>query len=496
MPGFRIIHTFTFRMKLRSKITLAMLVLVALSLLIIGAVSFFSFKRQNETYHAERLERKERAIKTEMLYFTREVPMDSSMQVIARDFEEKINQLADIHNLTINVFNMKGEMVLSSIGNLSDSIFQSRVPLNAMLLLQDSDRVVIPTISNGKPYLSDYTVIRNYHGERIAILNLPYLRTNDLNRKELKQFLTTLGTWYLFLFVGALLLTIWLSNSITKPLTMVSNQMKTIDLAKRNKPLEWRTGDELGAFIEVYNSMLAKLEESRDKLAQSERESAWREMARQVAHEIKNPLTPMKLSIQHLQRMASESADPEWRARIEKSAATLIEQIDALSTIATEFANFAQMPKARRENITVGPVLKNVVRLFKDYPFEINLHVHSDAVVFMDKNQLTRCFTNIMKNAAQALEDAESGKITVTMKEHGPHLTVEISDNGPGIDESIRHRIFQPNFTTKTSGTGLGLAMVRSMLTQAGGDISFSSTTGEGTTFKIVLPTVTGNAIA
>ncbi len=338
--------------------------------------------------------------------------------------------------------------------------------------------------------LSTYRYMNNINNQPIAIINLPYFQENKVSQNEIREFLVTLAEVYIFLFVGAAILAYFLSNYITGSIQTIGAKLKQISLSKRNEPLDWNSNDEIGALVKEYNRMLAELERSADLLAQSERESAWREMAKQVAHEIKNPLTPMKLSIQHLERTLSPE-DENWEERIKKFSKTLIEQIDTLSDIAGEFSNFAQMPTAKTEKVDLNKELTQVVELFKDLPeAEISYQNNADSpsLIVADHSQISRVFTNIIKNAIQAIPETRKGKIEVNLKQKDQKVEVTIADNGIGIEPEQQEKIFVPNFTTKTSGMGLGLAMVKNIVENSRGKIRFDSTPNKGTTFYISFP--------
>ena len=253
--------------------------------------------------------------------------------------------------------------------------------------------------------------------------------------------------------------------------------------------IEWKRDDEIGQLVKQYNKMVEALAESADKLSRSERESAWREMAQQVAHEIKNPLTPMKLSVQHLQRAWNEKSGnlDELVQRISK---TMIEQIDTLSVIASEFSNFAKMPRPKNEVLDLDEMIRSAVNLFAVTP---GLEIHFEEnpgkrLVFADREQLSRAFSNLLKNAIQAIPENKKGMIGIAIKtENGLHV-ISVSDNGSGIPKALQSKIFSPNFTTKTSGMGLGLAMVKSATELLGGNIWFETTEGKGSVFYISLP--------
>ena len=251
--------------------------------------------------------------------------------------------------------------------------------------------------------------------------------------------------------------------------------------------------DEIGKLVEEYNRMLDELAASAEKLAVSERESAWREMAQQVAHEIKNPLTPMKLSTQYLQKAWEEKAG-DWETRLKRFTDALIEQIDSLSAIAGEFSDFAKMPETSNERLPLNGLITSALSFYNDLShIGVNYqHCDPDISIFADRKQVLRVFTNILNNAVQAIGE-EKGTITVNVETHEAMLHINFRDSGEGIGLDQAGRIFQPNFTTKSGGTGLGLAIVREILRSQGGQITFSSEPGIGTTFTVILPAYYGN---
>jgi nitrogen fixation/metabolism regulation signal transduction histidine kinase len=277
---------------------------------------------------------------------------------------------------------------------------------------------------------------------------------------------------------------------MTQPLRIIQERMSKVKFGKRNEQIEWRGKDEIGDLITEYNRMVAELTDSAQKLAQSERESAWREMAKQVAHEIKNPLTPMKLSVQHLQR-AWKDQHVNLNEIMQRFTQTLVEQIDTLSSIATEFSNFAQMPKANYEIVDLRSIVGNIVNLYRENE-KVHIHLEEERKipyeVYADRDQMLRVFTNLVKNSVQAIPDSREGKIEVKLFSENSHCVVAVKDNGNGIPNDKISKIFTPNFTTKTGGTGLGLAMVKSIVENSNGKIWFETAHEKGTTFYVSLP--------
>ncbi len=252
--------------------------------------------------------------------------------------------------------------------------------------------------------------------------------------------------------------------------------------------LRYRGDDEVGRLVEVYNRKVEELRQSAEKLALSERESAWKEMARQVAHEIKNPLTPMKLSIQHFQRTWTPEA-PDARERLDRFSNNLVEQIDALSRIAGEFSHFAQMPPAHPADLDLNEVADAVVHLFTATPgCTVLLKSEGPLPVHADREHLLRTFNNLIKNALQAIPDGREGRVEVILRREGYEALIEVRDNGSGIPADALDHVFVPRFTTKSSGMGLGLPMVKRMVENAGGRVWFTTEEGRGTSFFVALP--------
>lgn len=466
-----------------------MLSLVVVSLLVIGIVTVWFFTSQNREYHEERLQRKERAIKTEMAYFSKEVELQEDLDVVVKEFEEELLRLASVHRLEINVFNTGGKLLVAARpDSIHSDYIDKSVPAPALEELNSLDRIIIPEQEGERKYLSDYTNLYNANSERIAILNIPYLQDPTINDKDLEGFLGSIGLVYLFILLGGIALTFYLSRSITRNISALSERMKRVDLNVENEPFDWYSDDEIGTLVDAYNMMLAKLEESRQELSRSERESAWREMARQVAHEIKNPLTPIKLSVQHLQATAAYD-DEEWRAKFIRTMQTVIQQIESLSNIATEFSDFAKMPRAKLERLDLRDVINDAADLFASVPFELSVDMPEGPVfVQADAEQMNRVLNNLLKNAKHAVADVESPKVSLRLKTDRALAVIEVEDNGIGIPDWDKGKIFTPNFTTKSSGTGLGLAICKQIVESCGGQISFESEAGKKTVFIIEIP--------
>jgi len=475
------------RLNLKTRIYLSIIAMILVSFFATGIFAYTNFKSRNEVYHSSRLERKEKAIQASMDYFLEqqgEVNTDS----IPIIFSDKICELADVHNLDLNLYDLSGKLLISSNPNIfTENDIPQKVSTSILQKLTDGDvRIVLEKGKDNDEFYLAYWHFSDLEGRPLAVTNIPYFDIQNENRQEIENFLIDLILIYVGLFIAASILALLLSNYITQSLQRIGDKMKGVDLGKTNTPLEWETNDEIGSLVTEYNRMLKEAEKSAIATARSERESAWREMAKQVAHEIKNPLTPMKLRIQYLQR-AMDDKDPDWEDKFKNTAVSLINQIDTLTNIANEFSNFAQMPKAKEQNIELSAVIEDAIQIFSlESDVEMTFTTQTEHTnITADKDQILRVFNNLLKNAIQAIPVDRKGEISIYLKEYNGMVKVEIQDNGSGVPEEIQENIFIPNFTTKSKGMGLGLAMVKNIIENHGGEIWFKTKKDEGTTFYL-----------
>lgn len=480
-----------FRVLFKTRIQLSLVLTIIFSLGIVGYITFIYITDQYTKQQNERLSQKVRSIlislekKSYLINYWNNT-YDERMSV-------ELKSLSDLYLSDINIYNLDGRLLVSTQPKIfEEGLISKEMSPEAYMIMRRFERSeFICTEKIGSlQYLSSYAPIRNANNKIVGYLHLPYFANKLEYEARVSQFLTTFINVYVFIFVAIGFIAFFIANSITFPLTLIQEQLRETKIGKKMDPITWKGQDEIGKLIEEYNRMILELEESTERLAKSERESAWREMAKQVAHEIKNPLTPMKLGLQHLQRAWNDN-DPNFNEKFERFSNTFIQQIESLSLIASEFSSFAQMPQTTKELVDLKEIVSNVVDLYKNTnAIEIHLgYLPSlQSIVMADKDQMIRTFNNLIKNAIQSIPSQRNGQINIDLMNDKGHFLVMIQDNGAGMEQEMQSKIFQPNFTTKNSGMGMGLAIVNNIIINAGGKIWFQSELNKGTTFYVSLP--------
>ena len=467
-----------------------MIVLTLIASVLMASISIFQFKKEAKDYHQERLERKEKAIKEHINYILSNTTYPLTPENLRLIFKDKIHELSDIHTLQINIYSLKGQLLKSSKGSFSIDTPAPPIPDYILRLVQSSMEKRYVDIKNieGKKYRSSFSQIKDLKFKPLGILSLPYIEDDGFYDRELKNFLIRLGQVYSFMLLIAFALAYFLSSYITKSLKSISDKITETSLNQKNEKIELDDSSrEISLLINAYNGMVDKLEESAIKLAQSEREQAWREMAKQVAHEIKNPLTPMRLTVQSFQRKFDPN-DPEAKQKMNDYSTILIQQIDTMSSVASAFSNFATMPAQQNETLNVVKIVELALDIFNEEYIEFDA-AEKEIITRMDRTQLIRIITNLVKNAIQSIPENQAVKsILVTVNTEEDAVVIRVKDNGIGIEaENIAH-IFEPKFTTKTSGMGLGLGIIKNIIENYKGTITFESSFGVGTIFTVSLP--------
>ncbi|WP_372754869.1 ATP-binding protein [Mariniflexile sp.] len=481
------------KLSLRTRIFLAMILLVLLASILISLVAIYQYKEQSEDYHKERLDRKEENIQTHLkrVLNGRQNTWEVKTENIPLIFKDEVYNIADIHKLQINLYDLEGSLLVSSKAGLQNNEADHCIDAEILNAISNTaiHRFVDKRIENGETFQSSYTYLIDQKSKAIAILNLPYLEKDDFLNKELQEFLTRIGYAFMFVLLMAIIIAFLLSKYITKSLKTISDKINTTRLEKRNQKIVVDdTSEEISTLVNSYNSMIDELEESAIQLAKSEREQAWREMAKQVAHEIKNPLTPMRLTVQNFQRKFNPD-DENIHIKLDEFSKTLIQQIDTMSSIASAFSNFAKMPAQQNETLNVVNIVRLALEIFNE-DYIVFTAEEEEIIAKLDRTQLIRVVTNLVKNAIQAMPENHTPKIDINVKNEDSNVVITVSDNGSGVSIENIDKVFEPKFTTKTSGMGLGLAMVKNIVETYRGSITLESKKDVGSTFKVMFPRV------
>ncbi|GAB7255556.1 HAMP domain-containing sensor histidine kinase [uncultured Polaribacter sp.] len=467
-----------------------MILLVLLASVLILVVTVYQYDEQTKDYNIQRFERKEAiAKKTIELELTNKTTYAVKTENLSKIFQNRIYEISSINKLNITIYDLEGKLLKTSFGNAFEKI--DNTPLTDFIvteLAQNSNHRIFKNKQiDGTGYQTSYSYITDPKFKRIGILELQFTQDNSEIEHELKEFIYRLSLVYALMFLVAISLAYFLSSYITRSIKTISDKMQQTRLNERNEKIILnKASSEIEVLVAAYNNMIDQLEESAAKLAKSEREQAWREMAKQVAHEIKNPLTPMRLSVQSFERKFNPE-DENIKEKLAEYSQTLIQQIDVMSSIASAFSDFAKMPTQKKEEIEVISVVKLALDIFNEKSIKY-LPENKELYAFLDKTQLIRIVTNLVKNAIQATESEENPLIQVEVLEHQNKIKIIVSDNGKGISNDVKDLIFEPKFTTKSSGMGLGLAMIKNIIEAYDGKISFTSKEGEGTVFTVTLP--------
>ncbi|WPP51502.1 sensor histidine kinase [Catalinimonas niigatensis] len=409
-----------------------------------------------------------------------------------------LSQMSKYAETDANIFDINGQLIATSQPLIyEDSLLSKYINPWALANVkeQENNKLILEEAVGSLTYKSSYIGLKSENtGKLMGILSLPFFESRNQLEEQIIQVLTNIMNIFTFVFIVFLIISYLASVLLTYPLKYITQKIRRTSLSDYNEPLSWDSDDEIGLMIGEYNKMLVKLEASKAALARSEKESAWREMAKQVAHEIKNPLTPMKLSLQHLKRKLQvdfkEGMDACEVENMGKPFDNLLHQIDTLSDIASSFSDFAKMPTPKSEYFEFSALVQTVVGLFTEDDGCIRLSIDKgNYYIVSDQQLMGRIISNLIINAKQSIPKDRSPKIDIHLQQVGrDKLILKISDNGTGIAKEIQHKVFLPNFSTKYAGSGIGLAITKRGIEHAGGRIAFDTSEGKGTTFFIELP--------
>ncbi len=473
----------------KTRIQLSIVFTVVVTLIMVGIITYLSivdqYNAQQEQTISDKISHIAKAFESSNLLS--EAFNKNSME----SFQLRFNEFAKTYSADLTLFNTSGAELMSTQPKLYDyGLLAPRINAKAYIFLNklQKSEYIHNEIIGELNYKAAYVPIKDAK-RTLGYLQLPYFSNEADYKQRAGSLLNAMINVYALIFIAIGLLAVFIARQITNPLTIIQNSLSRTIYGQKNEPIKWQRNDEIGALITEYNTMIAALEQSAQKLAQSERESAWREMAKQVAHEIKNPLTPLKLGLQLLEKSWKDK-DPKFDQKFERFSKSFVEQIESLSSIASEFSAFAKMPDTRIVRMDIFEALSQAVTIFKQMD---NLRIvfnppENQFFINADRDQLLRCFNNLLKNAIEAIPQDRQGLIEINYLITSKNILLSVKDNGNGIPDNLREKIFEPNFTTKSSGTGLGLAFVKNSIENAGGKVWFETTIGSGTTFYFSLP--------
>ena len=473
----------------RTRLFLVMISMLFISGLLILGTTTIQYESQKESYHTGRLFRKEAQIQRHIDHLVSKNSLFNQPKSVWKKFDLDFEKINKIHNIEYSLFNIDGSPLFIYHSPLKVIANEYSIDSDILNKIQNSDdgKYLEEYNSDIDKFQASYHILKDEFDRQYAILFFPYFEDISFSENELNSFLENLYQIYILLLIGVMFIAYFLSKYVTRSLEEIRMRMGQTGLQKNNKKIYLKNATrEIDSLVNSYNKMIDDLAESAEKLAKTEREQAWQEMARQVAHEIKNPLTPMRLTIQSFHRRYDDN-DPDNREKLNSFSKLLIQQIDTMSEVAEAFSNFATLPKTNKKESDLVEVTEMALNIFEreNIVFSSNkAHIYHQ----LDKTQWTRVITNLIQNALQSIFKNKIPQIGVQLSSEVNETIITIVDNGNGISLELRDKIFEPKFTTKTAGMGLGLGIVKNIIDYHNGEISYISTPKKGTTFTIILP--------
>ena len=476
------------KMSLRLRIFISMILLVFTATLLVLGSTYYQYRTESDQYNSYRQDRKENQLKRQINYIVNKYNLSSNYD-LWDDYQSDFEEITRIHSVEYSIFKIDGTTLFYSY--LPLDVISNNYSLDSdfakMLVSNEEGKFTSENFTDVGKFQASYSVLKDDMGNKYAILFFPYFQDVSFAESELNVFLSTLYQIYFIMLVVAIVLAYFISRFVTRSIETIRLKIGQAGLLKKNEKIYLKNPTkEIDSLVNSYNKMIDDLEDSAERLAKTEREQAWQEMAKQVAHEIKNPLTPMRLTVQSFQQNSGIISNEE-KNKINDFCDTLIEQIDTMSNVATSFSDFATLPKTQLEKTDVVEATKKAVEIFEQN--NITFETSSDSIfIKLDKAQWIRVMTNLIKNSIQAIPHDREPDILVKISENSKNVKVLVSDNGLGVSKSNREKIFEPKFTTKSDGMGLGLGIVRNIISSHRGKISYKSKNKKGTDFTITLP--------
>jgi two-component system, NtrC family, nitrogen regulation sensor histidine kinase NtrY len=480
---------------LKQRIQFTMVSFLVFSFMLIGGGMTYYVIQQYKQSNRKPIMEKTESLLVDLqgkLYKSNELTKDWHDQSY-RGLNELMIKFSYVFNTDMNIFDARGNLVASSRPEVFD-YFLAGHKMNPLayhsLHYQGKPSIILRESIESLGYYSSYVPIYNQYNKVLGYLNLPYFSRQSEISREISTIVVAMVNAYFILILLTVFLAVVLANQVARPLKLLQIKLAGLRFGKKNQTIEYHRDDEIGRLVKEYNRMVIELQSSAEKLARSERETAWREMARQIAHEIKNPLTPMKLSVQHLRKAWKDGA-PNLDVYIDRMTTTLVDQIETMSNIANEFSKFAQVPGAHFEALDLTQKVRRITHLFED-TCKINLIWNDrnpkEILIYADPEQVIQVFNNLIKNAVQAVPEGADPVVDIRIEERGEKVIVQVCDNGAGISEELQSKLFEPNFTTKTSGMGLGLAIAKKIMEGSNGRIWFETGKESGSIFFLEWP--------
>ena len=476
------------KMSLRLRIFISMIFLVFTATLLILGSTYYQYRTESDQYNSYRQERKENQLKRQINYLVNKHNLSNNYDDWG-DYDNDFDEITKIHSVEYSIFTTQGVPLFYSY--LPLDIISNNYSLDKdfanMLVTNEEGKFTSENLTDVGKFQASYSVLKNDAGEKYAILFFPYFQDVSFAESELNVFLSTLYQIYFIMLVVAIVLAYFISRFVTRSIETIRVKIGQTGLLKKNEKIYLNNATkEIDSLVNSYNKMIDDLEDSAERLAKTEREQAWQEMAKQVAHEIKNPLTPMRLTVQSFQKNSGFKSEDE-KLKLNDFCEVLIEQIDTMSNVATSFSDFATLPKTQLEKTDIVEATKKVVEIFEQNNITLET---SDENIFvkLDKEQWIRVMTNLIKNSIQSIPHDRESNIQVKIIDSTKKVKIIVSDNGLGVSNKNREKIFEPKFTTKSDGMGLGLGIVRSIINSHRGKISYKSKNNKGTDFTISLP--------
>lgn len=484
-----------YHLDFRQKLQYAVILLLLGSIIAIGSVVISLSISQFRNKHYDNISEKLSSVYIELDHklSNEEVLSKDWHQDAYADLDALLVKFSNVFFTDINLYTVDGYLLASSRREVFDKDLKgNRMDFTAYSELNTfgESQFIQDEKVGDLTYISAYSPFLNYRNEVLAYLNLPYFAIQSRLSGEISNLVVTIINFSLILIVISMGIAVFIALQITSPLRMLKEGLASVSLDSESSKLDYRGHDEISELVNQYNDMLEQLHISAIKLARSEREDAWRDMAKQIAHEIKNPLTPMKLNVQQLIKTWEDKPD-DFDERLEKFSDNMIENIDNLSSIATEFSHFARMPQANPQEIDLVRKLRSSVDLFENtnnIDIVCECSGLSEVTILADKEQLKSMLINIIRNAVQAIPSNRHGVVKISLELIKGRARITIADNGVGIPDKLGEKLFIPNFTTKSSGMGIGLALVKRIVETANGEIRYESKVNVGTSFFIEFP--------